>query len=108
VDELEDDPGAGVADGVGDGAVAPGLLSSAFGAVADEDEELELLALSSEVAGCWVWALDELSDCWAMPAVPSPRITNMLRTATKRDFFMVHLPRRVEATTMPMTCGRRT
>jgi hypothetical protein len=91
VDELEDEPGAGDADGDEDDEVASDLESSAFGAVADDDE-LELLDLSPGVACCWLWAVDELSEVWAMPAVPRPRIMSVPRTTTKRDFFMVHLP----------------
>src|SRR5262245_2699351 len=80
--------------------------SSAFGVVADDDEELELLDLSPGAA-CWVWALDELSDCWAIPAAPSARTMSVLRTATNKHFFMVHLPEWGGATGMPATCGRR-
>jgi hypothetical protein len=98
------------AEGEGAGAededVALDLESSAFGAVADDS--LELLDLSPGLAWVALWALDELSVCWAMPAPTTPRIMNVLRTPTKRDFFMVHLPEGAErATAMPATRGNR-
>jgi hypothetical protein len=97
VDEVEDesrDPeGVDDADGAGAGDedVALDLDSSPFGAVAD-DEEPELVALSPGLACVALWALDELSVCWAMPAPTRARIMNVPRTPTTRDFFMVHLP----------------
>jgi hypothetical protein len=101
VDEL-DDPGAG-------GACALGLDSSAFGMSAEgavADDELELLDLSAGAAGDWLWALDELSDCWAIAAEPMPRIMNEPRTTATSDFFMVHLPEgALGATRMPVTHG---
>jgi len=101
VDELEDGLGAGDAEG-DEGAedVASDFESSGLGAVADDDE-LELLDLSPGMSFCWVWALDELSDVCAMAAEPSPRTMSVLRTAAKRDFFMVHLPEGVGATAVP-------
>jgi hypothetical protein len=107
VDELEDVPGTGGVCTAGDWALDL-LASSAFGAVEDDEELLELLDWSPGAA-CWLWlcAFDELSGCWAMPAAPSARIMSVLRTATTKHFFMMHLPDGDGATGMPVTCGRQ-
>jgi hypothetical protein len=93
VDELDDDrSGAGTAGGI---SVRAGM----------SDVDADWTALDDgpvAVSAAWLSGLDEVAGCWAIAEAPRPRMTNVLRIATQRDFMFVP-PRRPGATTVPTT-----